>query len=234
MGTQFSSVSGAALRGHDQIVTIVTKSEKAHAIIINIPGLKGDIHGYNNKYQKIGTMLAARGTGAFVQMPNRMRDKEDFATAVDDLASVIQSTLREAREMCATAHPDLYLMGVSAGGAAVAAVAGRFAQVKKILLIAPALYEDHPFYEMVAQSVKNYAGEIWIAVGEKDEVTGPSAAYKYYKLALNAKRREFELIQHCDHQFTGTENGQILSKAPLWAFAGETTFPSPEGGLELY
>ena len=33
---------------------------------------------------------------------------------------------------------------------------------------------------------------------------------------------------------TGETNGKIMSKAPLWAFAGDETFPSPEGGIELY
>jgi hypothetical protein len=29
-------------------------------------------------------------------------------------------------------------------------------------------------------------------------------------------------------------NGKILSKAYLWAFAGDDGFPSPEGGVPLY
>jgi hypothetical protein len=29
-------------------------------------------------------------------------------------------------------------------------------------------------------------------------------------------------------------NGKILSKAYLWAFAGDDGFPSPEGGVLLY
>ena len=42
------------------------------------------------------------------------------------------------------------------------------------------------------------------------------------------------MIPNCNHQFFGEANGKIMSKAPLWAFAGDTTFPSPEGGKKLY
>jgi hypothetical protein len=37
----------------------------------------------------------------------------------------------------------------------------------------------------------------------------------------------------CDHGFTGVTNGKILSKAYMWAFGGDTSFPSPNGGLVL-
>lgn len=54
------------------------------------------------------------------------------------------------------------------------------------------------------------------------------------KLMLSAKIRKLEVIPNCGHQFIGETNGKIMSKAPLWAFAGDTTFPSPDGGKRLY
>jgi hypothetical protein len=41
-------------------------------------------------------------------------------------------------------------------------------------------------------------------------------------------------VPDCDHHFTGEVNGRILGKAYLWAFAGDDTFPSPDGGVLLY
>lgn len=41
---------------------IVHPSPKARAIIVNVPGYRGDIDGYNRKYRTLGAHLAARQT----------------------------------------------------------------------------------------------------------------------------------------------------------------------------
>ena len=41
-------------------------------------------------------------------------------------------------------------------------------------------------------------------------------------------------VPDCDHRFSGATNGRILSKAFLWAFREDDTFPSDEGGLDIY
>jgi hypothetical protein len=41
-------------------------------------------------------------------------------------------------------------------------------------------------------------------------------------------------VPNCDHGFSGEMNGRIFGKAYLWAFAGDGSFPSPEGGVHLY
>jgi hypothetical protein len=70
-------------------------------------------------------------------------------------------------------------------------------------------------------------------VGDHDAV-GPEGGKKYERAFTNAAKKELVVISGCDHQFQGTRNGQIMAKAPLWAFAGDTSFPSPEGGVVLY
>jgi hypothetical protein len=41
-------------------------------------------------------------------------------------------------------------------------------------------------------------------------------------------------VPACGHGFAGETNDRILSKAYLWAFAGDDSFPSPDGGVPLY
>lgn len=215
--------------------TIATRSPKARAVIINIPGYRGEIRGFNNKYGKIGAMLSARNIGAFVLMPNRVHEfQNDYTVMVRDLEAVIDSVSRSTSTLCAVDEADIYLMGTSAGGAGVAAIAGHFPRVKKILLVAPAFSRENRYRDIVEKSMANYAGEMSIVVGKNDTITGPDEAQEYLSCAQRVARKRFEIIPDCDHQFKGERNGMILSKAPLWAFAGEKTFPSPEGGLKLY
>ncbi len=56
----------------------------------------------------------------------------------------------------------------------------------------------------------------------------------FSKWATKAKLRKVVTVPDYDHQFTGETNGRILSKAYLWAFKGDETYPSPEGGIKLY
>jgi dienelactone hydrolase len=168
-------------------------------------------------------------------MPNRMHEfANNPLSLVQDLSTAVRTAQSEARELCATEDPDICLMGTSAGGAAVAAVSGHFEQVKKILLVAPAYPHDRDARELIEKSLGTFTGEVYIAIGDQDTVVGTDAAYVYRSLAKRASQCRVEIIPDCGHQFEGTTNGRIISKAPLWAFAGDESFPSPDGGLALY
>lgn len=209
----------------------VHASPAASAIIINYPGYNGHIDGYNNKYRTLGRYLSRKGIGAFIQMPNTIWPNENYrASLVNDLLSVCRYARRQAGGICGTKKPDLYLMGFSAGAGGVAGAAFH-SGAKKILLMAPS---GDAAQDVVTKSLKQYQGEVYIAIGKNDDVVGPDAGQCYYDMATGASKRELVVIPKCDHQFKGRTNGRIMSKAPLWAFAGDTTFPSPEGGLVLY
>ena len=84
------------------------------------------------------------------------------------------------------------------------------------------------------KGLAKFRGDVYIAVGDREEVVGPEAGKTFYDLATAARVRKLVIVPNCNHQFFGEANGKIMSKAPLWAFAGDTTFPSPEGGKVLY
>lgn len=211
---------------------IVHPSPKARAIIVNVPGYRADIDGYNKKYRTLGTHLAARGVGAFIQMPNIERDMATYChRLINDVLAVCAYARAMAPQMCTTREPDLFLMGFSAGGAAVAAAATRTG-AKKVLLMEPS--DGLSAWDEVVESLSRYTGDICIIVGSGPEAIGKRGGQRFFEAAKRAARREMVEIPNCDHQFRGTPNGQIMAKAPLWAFAGDRTFPSPEGGLVLY
>src|SRR3989344_6586536 len=104
------------------IEAAVHPSPDARAIIINYPGYRGTIDGYNRKYVTLADHLSQKKVGAVVRMANILWPHINYRQSVlDDLRAVIRYTLEHAAEMCATAAPDIYLMGFSAGAGAVAA-----------------------------------------------------------------------------------------------------------------
>jgi dienelactone hydrolase len=164
-------------------------------------------------------------------MPNIVwRGREYSRSLVENLLTVCKYARSVASDICAVADAPLYLMGFSAGGGAVAAAAYE-SGASKILLMAPSTNVEPAD---AAISLAQFSGEMYTVVGENDDVVGVETAEYFTKLATRASKKDFIILPDCDHQFRGTVNGQIMSKAPLWAFAGDTTFPSPEGGLTLY
>ena len=214
------------------IEVAVHPSPDAQAIIINYPGYLGSIDGYNKKYATIADHLSQKKVGAVVRMANTLWPHINYRQSVlDDLRAVIRYTLGHAAEMCATATPDIYLMGFSAGAGAVAAVAAEYPAVKKILLMAPS---EDAGKTATKDGLAAFSGEVYIVVGSDDEVVGFEAGRRFLQMGILSPSRHLVVLPNCDHQFRGRVNGQIMSKAPLWAFAGDETFPSPEGGIELY
>ena len=182
-------------------------------IILNYPGINGFIDGYNNKYSQIGDYLQEKEIGTFVRMGNPYFHGEPYPdTMIDNFRHVIDHCLTNSYQLSGVARPKLYLMGLSAGASSIAAVASNYPEVEKILLLAPS---GDAGYETIVNGLAKYKNEVYIAIGEKDEVVGPLAGKIYYELSTSASKRNLAIVPDCDHQFRREKNGRILSKAPF-------------------
>ncbi len=210
-------------------ITIHVNQEK-EIIILNYPGFNGDINGYNNKYLTLAKSLQEK-VGAVIQMGNQYNDELDYTESVqDDVRAVIEYAIEHASEICKSENPQIYLMGFSAGASAIAAVCHEYPEVKKILLMAPS---GDAGQESVEKGLSEFSGEVFIVIGANDEVVGVEAG-KIFANLVKKTSAQLTVVPNCDHQFRGTENGMIMSNAPVWAFIGGINFPTPEGGVKLY
>ena len=201
-------------------------------IVVNYPGIPGNIDGYNNKYGQQADFIQEKGVGTVVRVGNPYFSELPYPEGmIDNFKFVLEHCLANGLKLSGKQDPKLYLMGFSAGASTIAAVAGDYSAVEKILLIAPS---GDAGKEEVEKGLGKFTGEVYIAIGDRDELVGTQAGQIFYDLATAARLRKLEIIPNCDHQFRGETNGRIMSKAPLWAFTGDTSFPSPEGGKKLY
>jgi len=108
-------------------------------------------------------------------------------------------------------------------------VAPFFPAITKILLVSAYDSVDRFFLA----GLRRYTGEVYVAYGEED---APAAvlAMMIPALARSASAVQARAVPGCGHSFSGETNGRVLSKAYLWAFAGDDSFPSPDGGVPLY
>ena len=113
----------------------------------------------------------------------------------------------------------------------VAAVAGDYPAVKKILLIAPS---GDAGTKNIVNGLAKFHGTVSITAGDRDRVVGAQGGERLMGATTGTEAKQLVIVPDCDHQFQGRRNGMILSKAPGWAFWGDMTYPSPDGGTVLY
>ncbi len=212
-------------------------------LIIQAPGAGEVKEGAGNRYVRLGEHLKARGIATLVSFnpptpdaqfkypnePYSYRDASWGGIFVQSMASLVEHCLERAERLCGAKEPEVYLAGFSAGGSVAGAIAPLFAPIKKILLISAYDSVDRLFLG----GVRRYMGEVYVAYGEQD----PPAAILAMMLPMLAKSASAiyaRSVPDCAHSFSGETNGKVLSKAYLWAFAGDDSFPSPDGGVPLY
>ena len=224
-------------------VPLAAYPTNSEIIIVNSPGSGEFKYGRHERWLKLARHLQERELGTMVtynaprpdwqvQLPWEPYSHQGVSwnrLLVESLAHVVEYSLEHASELCGTASPTIYLSGFSSGGSAVGAVAFRYPEIKRILLLSTYDSVADYFYDGIVQ----FPGDIYLAYGSKD----PMAGFLAYILscgpmaATSLKVRE---VPECDHRFSGAANSKVLTKAFLWAFNGDDSFPSPEGGLQLY
>ncbi len=212
-------------------------------LLIQAPGAGEVKEGAWNRYVRLGEYLQDRNIASLVNFsppwpdaqgkypdePYSYRDASWNRIYVEGMAHLVEHCLANAEPLCGTKEPEMYLAGFSAGGSVAVAVAPLFGPVKKILLVSA--YDSVGWFFL--HGVRRYAGEVYVAYAEGD-IPAVAMAMTLPSLARRASAVHPRGVPRCDHGFSGETNGKVLSKAYLWAFAGEESFPSPEGGVRLY
>jgi len=205
---------------------------KSNVIIGIYPAAEEELSGTDIPYQKIASSLQENNIGAVVRCNVRYDSAVNFYEFNDYFVRLfIDYILENSKEICGTSRPIIYLMGYSSGASGIASVASQYSAIKKMLLIAPSYDADKT---VLQRSMNRYKGELYIVIGDNDEVVLPEQAAWFYELAKKSKIRKFVELVSCDHAFNGFHNKDIVSKAPFWAFNGYEKFPHEEEMNKLY
>ncbi len=204
-------------------------------IVINYPGVGGDIDGYSNKYANVAWLVSQKiGTVVRISWPEEIRWEQYELGVAKKLEATVEEALQNSEELawCSSDDLEIYLMGFSAGASWTAAVCGKYPQIKKILLMAPS---GDAWQEAYESSLNSFTWEVYALVGENDEIVGWRAADIFASMAICASRVRNLIIPDCTHQFKWSINGQIMSAAPIWAFLKNWEGAiDPNDGIILY
>jgi hypothetical protein len=212
-------------------------------LMIQAPGADEAKEGAWNRYVRLGEHLQAGNIATMVSFnppwpdaqgkypdePYSYRDASWNRIYVEGMAHLVEHCLTSAEPLCGTKEPEVYLAGFSAGGSVAVAVAPLFTAVRRILLVSA--YDSVGWFFL--HGLRHYTGEAFVAYAEGD-TPAMALAMTLRSFARRASGVHAQGVPNCDHAFSGETNGQIFGKAYQWAFAGDGSFPSPEGGVRLY
>ena len=208
-------------------VPVTAYPTRSGALLVNSPGSGELKDGREDRWKGLALQLQER---ALCTMVTYNAPRPDFQVQleweaysykgvswnrllIESLAHVIDWALANAEELCGSGDPVVYLAGFSSGGSAVGAVAHRYPQVARILLLSTYDSVGDPFYE----GLTNFTGDICVVCGGEDPAArllaqviggGPLAARSY----------QVREVPGCGHRFEGEGNKKMLTGAFLWAF----------------
>ncbi len=201
-------------------------SLKSKVIVGIYPAAKEEMGGAAIPYQAMATALRHEKVGAVVRCNGLYDSMVDFYEFNDFFVRLFMNYILEnAKDICGVSHPDIYLIGYSSGGSAIASIASEYESIKKMLLIAPSYDADRA---VLQESMNHYKGELYVVAGEQDQTVLRSQAAWFYYQAEEAKSKKFVELTSCEHSFNGFYNKEVVLKAPFWAFNNSADFPSEE------
>ena len=211
-------------------IQLAIHDKSSDVIVVSMPGYSNELDGKRNRQLNLGNFIHEH-IGAVVRCDNFPVNNTRYELLLlDNIREVIKYALDNAEEICGKQNPDIYLRGHSAGGSAAAGIAYEFPQIKKVLLISPG---GDIGSEAIRKNLSEYQNELYVTGPIYDRYIGQNSARFFYNVAMRAKRREIHLLEDADHCFTGPLLSKVFSKAILWAFADDKTYPNPSGGIEL-
>ena len=203
-------------------------------IIVNSPGSGELKSGREDRWKNLGKHLQRQGLATLVTYnaprpdfkvqlewePYSYRGASWNRILIESLSYTLDWAIENAPELCGNAFPLVYLTGFSSGGSAAGAVAHRYPNVQRLLLLSTYDSVGDPFYE----GISSFTGDIYLLYGDQDPMAG--------HLAMMLRTGKFAarsfLVREapdCRHRFDGEANTKLLTQAFHWAFEGDNSQP---------
>ena len=201
-------------------------------IIVNSPGSGELKDGREDRWKNLGKHLQTQGLATLVTYnaprpdfkvqlewePYSYRGASWNRILIESLSYTLDWAIENAPELCGNASPPVYLSGFSSGGSAAGAVAHRYPNVERLLLLSTYASVGDPFYE----GISSFTGDIYLLYGDQDPMAG--------HLAMMLRTGKFAarafLVREapdCRHRFDGEANTKLLTQAFHWAFEGDNS-----------
>ena len=116
----------------DCCLDIAIHSANSEIILLTIPGVDGEVDGFEDKYIRIANAVQDKYGAAVVRMSNPFISSHHWESNIRQVIDYIQMN---AKEICGNDKFELRIMAHSAGAAVIAHIANEYPDITRILLI---------------------------------------------------------------------------------------------------
>ena len=208
-------------------ISVTAYPTDSKMLLVNSPGSGELKDGREERWKKLALQLQRRGLYTMVTYnaprpdfevqlewePYSYKGASWNRLLIESLSHTIDWSLENAKGLCGSSAPVVNLVGFSSGGSAVGAVAHRYPQVQRMLLLSTYDSVGDQFYD----GVYGFTGDICLVYGAED-ATAALLAQVLGGGPLAARSYQAREVPRCGHRFDGDANTRMLSGAFLWAF----------------
>jgi hypothetical protein len=159
-------------------------------VFLIIPGVDGDVDGYDNKYIKIAESVQEKHNIAVVRISNPFISSFFWESNVIKILEYIK---QNSKEICGNSDYEIRAQGYSAGAAVIATIANEYSEITSLLLINAAMKLNE---EAILDGLDKFKGKTTVVFGEND----PSV--KTASLFNEINNLETVIIEGADHFFS--------------------------------
>lgn len=131
-------------------------------IFLIIPGVDGDVDGYENKYIKIAESVKEKHNVAVVRISNPFISSFFWESNVRQALNYIRN---HCIDICGNEDYEIIAQGHSAGASVIASIAHEYPEIKKILVINTAMRLRE---ERILDGIDLFKGDTVVVFGELD------------------------------------------------------------------
>src|SRR5260221_1502583 len=181
----------------------------ANRITIIVPGYGSS--GKKPKYEDIISVMMEKGRTAVISTNNPDPFEEGlkiYAQGIkDQIMALVQYSIQNAKEITGRENVKITLYGSSAGGGAVALVAGYFPDIiDSIILTGPSRDVTQGLEEELQTIIKPFYGQVFLISTADDGICNADTIAEYSNIFSGAREFKTKTIPGNDHAFELPQN----------------------------
>lgn len=195
-------------------------------LFLNVPGYRGSLLGFQDKYLEIANHFAVKHNTAAV-LTSGFRQvfpigiKKNLAIYIHE---ILQFVSRFSLSICETKEPEIVVCATSAGAGAIASVAYKYPSISKMVLLNPSSKDIGD--KTVIEGISQFQGDLVTIVGDKDRFIGLPSASLLMRHASSARTKTDYRVLNTGHGLSGPEVVRGLKRIlPHHLLSEEATRP---------
>ncbi|MFS8131451.1 MAG: alpha/beta hydrolase [Candidatus Dojkabacteria bacterium] len=190
-------------------------------LTIVVPGYRSS--GEKPKYEDIISDILIKGDSAVISTNNPdpyNQGLDVYANSIrEQVIALVDYAIINSKRLTGRENAKITLYGSSAGGGAVALVAGLYPDIiDSVILTGPSLDVTEGLTDHLLELIRPFPGKVFFIRSEGDLICNPDVVREYSRILGNSRELDVHSIPGNDHAFESPENHEQLRRFLVESF----------------